>query len=73
MTPMISSLIFSGTPSHTSAGVPGRHELDDGELNYPNILRKLDELGYEGFFGLEYWPRLPVDESLRKMRALTRT
>ena len=56
-----------------SAGVPGRHELDDGELNYPNILRKLDELGYEGFFGLEYWPKLPVDESLRKMRALTRT
>ena len=56
-----------------SAGVPGRHELDDGELNYPVILHKLDELGYQGCFGLEYWPKLPVEESLRKMRALTRT
>lgn len=55
-----------------SAGVPGRHELDDGELNYPYILHKLDEMGYQGCFGLEYWPRLPVDESLRRMRALTR-
>jgi len=55
-----------------SAGVPGRHELDDGELNYPKILRKLDELGYKGCFGLEYWPKLPVDESLRRMRELTR-
>ena len=56
-----------------SAGVPGRHELDSGELNYANILRKVDEIGYKGCFGLEYWPELPVDESLRKMRALTKS
>ena len=55
-----------------SAGVPGRHELDDGELNYPAILRRIDALGYKGLFGLEYWPALPDDESLRRMRALTR-
>jgi len=55
-----------------SAGVPGRHELDDGELNYPEILRRIDAFGYEGCFGLEYWPALDPGESLRWMRALTR-
>ena len=28
------------------AGVPDRHEPDEGELNYPYLLRLLDELGY---------------------------
>lgn len=55
-----------------SAGVPGRHELDDGELNYPEILRRIDAVGYTGCFGLEYWPALDPDESLRRMRALAR-
>ena len=55
-----------------SAGVPGRHELDNGELNYPEILRRIDAVGYTECFGLEYWPALDPDESLRRMRALTR-
>jgi len=55
-----------------SAGVPGRHELSDGELNYPNILRRIDQLGYDACFGLEYWPLGDHGESLRLMRALTR-
>ena len=55
-----------------SAGVPGRHELSDGELNYPNILKKIDSLGYTGYFGLEYWPAMDDMESLRQMRELTR-
>ena len=54
-----------------AAGVPGRHELDDGELNYPEIIRRIDALGYKGCLGLEYWPKLADDESLRRMRALT--
>lgn len=53
-----------------SAGVPGRHELDDGELNYPAIVRKIDELGYQGYFGLEYFPNVPSQESLARMRKL---
>jgi hydroxypyruvate isomerase len=55
-----------------SAGVPGRHELSDGELNYPNILKAIDRLGYEGCFGLEYWPLGDHEESLQAMRELTR-
>ena len=54
-----------------SAGVPGRHELDSGELNYPNILKAIDGFGYKGLFGLEYWPAGDQTESLRRMRALT--
>ena len=41
-----------------SAGVPGRAELFDTELNYPAIVKRIDALGYEGCFGLEYFPRM---------------
>ncbi|HPS54290.1 MAG TPA: TIM barrel protein [Sedimentisphaerales bacterium] len=41
-----------------SAGVPGRAELFDTEVNYPAIMKKLDELGYKGCFGLEYFPKM---------------
>lgn len=55
-----------------SAGVPGRHELDTGELNYPNVLAQIKAWGYQGCFGLEYWP-VGDDHmaSLAKMRELT--
>ena len=39
-----------------SAGVPGRHEHFNGESDYKNILRTIDDSGYDRFFGLEYWP-----------------
>jgi hydroxypyruvate isomerase len=39
------------------ASVPGRHEPDDGEINYPYLFRLLDELGYDGWVGCEYVPR----------------
>ncbi len=39
------------------AGVPGRHEPDVGEINYPYLFGLLDELGYEGWIGCEYRPR----------------
>jgi hydroxypyruvate isomerase len=39
------------------AGVPGRHEPDVGEINYAWLLRRMDELGYDGWVGCEYRPR----------------
>jgi hydroxypyruvate isomerase len=33
------------------AGVPGRHEPDVGEINYAWLLRRVDELGYDGWVG----------------------
>ena len=49
------------------AGVPGRHELDLGELNYRNIFKKLDELKYTGYVGLEYYPTVRSEESLKRI------
>jgi hydroxypyruvate isomerase len=39
------------------AGVPGRHEPDVGEINYPYLLDLIDALGYDGFVGCEYRPK----------------
>jgi len=39
------------------AAVPSRHEPDEGEVNYPEIFRALDALGYAGFVAAEYLPR----------------
>ena len=52
-----------------SAGVPGRAEHFDTEVNYPVIIRKLEELGYKGNFGLEYFPKMADhSESLKRIR-----
>ena len=41
---------------HT-AGVPGRHEIDDTqELYYPAIMRALDDAGFSGFVAQEFSP-----------------
>lgn len=39
------------------ASVPGRHEPDEGELNYRNVFATLTRLGYDGWIGCEYRPR----------------
>lgn len=39
------------------AGVPGRHEPDVGEVNYPFLFDLIDRLGYRGWIGCEYRPR----------------
>ena len=52
---------------HT-AGVPGRHELFEGETDYPFVLGKIAAAGYQGFFGLEYVPVLESAESLRRIK-----
>lgn len=49
-----------------SAGVPGRNELYSGEINYASILNAINESGYEGYFGLEYWPTEQDEISLSK-------
>jgi 2-dehydrotetronate isomerase len=40
------------------AGVPQRHEPDVGEINYPYLFDVIDSLGYAGWIGCEYKPRL---------------
>ncbi|MBQ8971963.1 MAG: TIM barrel protein [Clostridia bacterium] len=50
------------------AGNPGRHEpYLRSEVCYPTILEALAEEGYRGDVGLEYFPSMQPDESLRKL------
>jgi len=39
-----------------AADVPGSHEPGTGELNYENILKALNSMGYSGFVGFELSP-----------------
>lgn len=39
------------------SNVPGRHEPDAGEINYPFLLDLIDAQGYDGYVGCEYRPR----------------
>jgi hydroxypyruvate isomerase len=39
------------------AGVPGRNEPDDSEIDYGFVFGELDRLGYRGWVGAEYKPR----------------
>lgn len=37
--------------------VPGRHEPQHGELNFPFLFDHLDAMGYDGWVGAEYTPK----------------
>jgi hydroxypyruvate isomerase len=52
------------------ADTPGRNEPGTGEINYPFIFRKLDELGYKGWAGAEYYPSDQTEASLDWFGAL---
>ena len=55
---------------HTG-GVPGRHEIDAGqELNYPSIVRAIQDTGYRGFLGQEFIPVREPFASLAQAVAL---
>jgi hydroxypyruvate isomerase len=40
-----------------AAGNPGRHELQIGEINYPQIFDAIVQAGFNGYLGLEYFPQ----------------
>ncbi|EKN3978805.1 HPr family phosphocarrier protein [Yersinia enterocolitica] len=49
---------FAGRYGHIQiASVPGRHEPDEGEINYAYLFGLLDEINYKGWIGCEYHPR----------------
>jgi hydroxypyruvate isomerase len=50
---------------HT-AGVPGRHEIDESqELYYPAIIKTIVDTGYKGWLGQEF---LPVHDTVASLR-----
>jgi 2-dehydrotetronate isomerase len=46
------------------ANTPGRHEPDQGGVDYARIFNLLDELKYEGWIGCEYKPKTTTLEGL---------
>ena len=55
---------------HT-AGVPGRHELDENqEIYYPAVMRAIVETGYQGYVAHEYTPvRDPLKSLVQAVKA----
>lgn len=49
------------------AGVPGRHELVGGELDYKVIFKEIEKTGYNDFIGLEFSPTKIDDEALKEV------
>lgn len=52
------------------ADVPGRHHPGTGEINYPNIFRKLAELHYSCYVAMEFHPLGDPVKELREAREL---
>jgi len=50
-----------------AAGNPGRNELSHGEINYPQIFDAIQQSGYDGFVGLEYWPLKDPEVGLKEV------
>ena len=53
------------------ADVPGRGEPGTGELNYHNIFRAINDVGYLGYVGFEFQPKKDSDEALAVISKLT--
>ena len=47
------------------AGVPDRHEPENGGMDFPGLFDLLDDLEYDGWVGCEYRPRRSTVEGLR--------
>ena len=52
------------------ADVPTRQEPGTGEINFANIHRKLVELKFNGFVGLEFYPSTNEAEALKQVKAI---
>ncbi len=52
---------------------PGRHEPGTGELNFPYLFRRIDELGYAGWIGCEYKPKASTKAGLSWLDAYPRS
>lgn len=52
------------------ADVPGRYEPGTGEINYRNVFKAINELGYDKYVGLEYRPSIDSAETVKKVMEL---
>lgn len=49
------------------AGAPGRHEPLESDMDYPDLLCQLEQAGYKGSVGLEYFPARDAEEGLQNL------
>ena len=49
---------------------PGRHEPGSGEIAYPEILKHIEAIGYDGWIGAEYKPAATTSDGLGWMQTL---
>lgn len=54
------------------ADIPGRHEPGSGEVDWPDLVRTLLDLGYRGPVGLEYMPTTKTGASLSFFESVLR-
>lgn len=52
------------------AGAPARCEITDGETNYRFVLKAIKEMGYDRYFGLEFFTFTDREEKVRKSAEL---
>jgi len=52
---------------------PGRHEPGTGEINFTNLFRSIDEMGYSGWIGCEYVPIGKTEEGLQWIKPYLRS
>lgn len=51
------------------ADAPGRHEPGTGEINYPNVFRCLETIGYQGLVGYELIPKTDTPTAVKAIMA----
>lgn len=60
--------------AHVHIGdVPGRNEPGTGEINFANVFRALHEVGFEGYAGMEYIPRIDAMQTLADVKQMADT
>lgn len=52
------------------ADSPDRHEPGTGEINFPYVLKAIDDAGYDGWVSLEYKPSADTSASLDWLRTM---
>ena len=52
--------------------VPTRQEPGTGEINFRNIARKLEELGFDGLLGMEFYPSDTEEMALQRVKEIFR-
>lgn len=52
------------------ADMPDRNEPGTGSVDWNRVVRTLRDLGYSGAIGLEYFPTMPMDESLSQSQRM---